>query len=133
MENIECPDWLVDGASVLVYSHAGHASGHAYCEVHETTVKRVSTTSFTIHDAPGARVSEPRIRIRGLQSVDFRRKVVPLESDEAREILARDAHDNAILRAHGAVRVWQKEGTRETRLAAINALQAIDQHEACSR
>ncbi len=115
------PEWLVPGADVLCFSSV--RNHHPVI----TTVAKVATQSFTV-TAEG----EPRFRINRCQArtgSDWNaswRRVIPLDSDHARAILASHEGKSRENRARAAVDDWVRKRNRDTRLAAIAALQAID-------
>lgn len=120
------PDWLVPGARVLLYTVF---AGGQTAQVVKTTVDRVATRSFTV-----TRDGEPRFPIAELPVANVvdvsdlvvpQRHCVPLDSAEARRMLADDRTRMLIAKADLALSRWQRERTRSARLDLIAALQAI--------
>lgn len=126
MSDVEKPDWLVEGAKVLAYSMGGATTPES---PRVTAVKKIATASFTLEHA-----QEPRFRLQSLTAHvggtwGHTRTVVSLESDAAREVIQREKDRRRMVAARNAVDKWQMKRTHETRLAAIAALQAIEQDE----
>jgi hypothetical protein len=126
MNDIEVPSWLVEGAEVLAYSP--YSSGTHRPAI--TKIKKISTKSFTL-DAEG----EPRYSLADQSHVSREawssnvRNVVPLDSDQARVEIRREKELRRVKKADSAVDEWRRKHTWESRLAAIAALQAIENDE----
>lgn len=119
------PEWLVPGASVVVYKIGGRPGNGEYAR--RDTVKTVGKVWFTLtdeRDNTRYRVRDQEIRTgSGWEVASLR--VVPLDSDEARTALARRAQHRRNLRGVLAVEAWQKDPSAEHLTAAIDALIAI--------
>lgn len=113
------PDWLVPGAKVVVHSSYGGTQRASRAEV-----AKVAVHSFTVTGSP------IRFRIDDQKHYDdtTRRltQVVPEDSPEGQKLLAASRRRMKTKRARDACQEWAREGTRETRLAAIAALQAVE-------
>lgn len=119
-------DWIAPGAEVLIYSRAARDVG-LLCPRH-TTIAKVAKASFTV-----SLEDEPRIKFDTQESarqVDtwhgYYRRVVPLGSNEARLVTDRYNRHVRLQAAKSAVDKWQRNPTRESRLAAIVALEAVE-------
>lgn len=124
----KCPDWLVEGAEIIVFSATFDLSriGRLTC----TTVKKVSTQTFSVDIA-----NSPRFRIEErpehkVHEYDLTPQfVLPLDSPEAVVIIERRQQIRLRKAAKMICELYQDEPTRENRLAAIKALQAISDEE----
>lgn len=123
----ESADWITKGTKVVVYTEGG-VSRQENPTV--TTIEKVAQKSFTVSEE-----KEPRFSIERRESAmqggawGWRRKVIPFDSDEARRMLKREQDRLLISKARAAVEKWQRLRSRENRLAAIAALQAIEVDE----
>lgn len=127
MIDTEKPEWLTEGAKVLAYSVSSGLT-HSYPKV--VTVKKISTESFSVDDD-----SEPRFSLRTLDARvggtwGHTRRIVSITSAEAKREIQRERDNRRTAYARSAVNEWQKKCTKEARLAAIAALQAIEKDEA---
>lgn len=118
------PDWIRAGAEVVVYCKGGDRTPPT---PRRATIDRVSTKSFRLEGM------DDRINIDTQESKRFGSawtgwtyRVVPIDSDEARTVLAKERSLEADHRARAAVEKWRSDRTRGNRLAAITALQSID-------
>lgn len=123
----ERPAWLVPGAPVVVKTTGGYGMR---TDVTQTTIKNVSTQFFTVNDSDGM-VNRFRVgtQDRHEQGHGGRySRVFPLDSGEARKWLDADRRAKLITVAREACYRCVNEGInrREWRLAAIKALQAIE-------
>jgi hypothetical protein len=123
-DDVQIPNWLVPGAEVMVYDDKHHAPYAV-----RTTVKKVATKSFSVTDD-----RQPRFPIKTLAAWmggawGWHRRVAPIDSDEARAALLRVDHARLMSAATLAVDTWERARTRENRLAAIAALQAVENDE----
>lgn len=118
-------DWIKPGAKVVVFT--AYSRGDENPRV--TTIAKVAKKSFTV-ETDGLRYSIDQ-QLTAIQggSWGWRRKAVPFDSDEARSLLERARHKDLIWTARMAVEMWEKKRTRENRLAAIAALQAVEVDE----
>lgn len=120
-------DWITPGAKVVVYTEGGISRDE---NPTVTTIAKVAKKSFTV-----SKDVEPRFSVDRQESAlqggtwGWRRKVVPFDSDEARQMLKREQDRRRIYRARAAVEKWERMRSRENRLAAIAALQAIEVDE----
>lgn len=119
----DTPEWLVPGAAVLAYSTGGQSQRTNSAK---TTVKKVAAKSFTVE-----REKEPRFDL-GTQSAreggtwGWTRRVVPADSDTAREVLAAERGRRLVYAADAAFDAWQRDRSPANRAAAIAALQAVE-------
>jgi hypothetical protein len=116
------PDWLVPGHEVITNG------GTFQSRITRTNVDKVASHTFTLVG------SHLRFRIKDLSYHEpgtWGRiiRVLPAESPEARKLIEEDRRRKLVLRAQKAVEDWSKRGTRELRLAAIAALQAVEDDE----
>lgn len=129
-ETAEYLDWVAPGVKVLLFNN-GRTGGPRHLV--RSVVDRVTRTTFTV-----AASDEPRFRFAHRQpngpgfevhqggDWGWRRTVVPLDSEEAREQLTAGAQRKKEAAARNAVGVWQRTPTRDNRLAAIQALQGLE-------
>jgi hypothetical protein len=122
--NDERPDWLVEGAEVLAYSDNRTSDSH---HLVKTTVKKIATRSFTLEADNEPRYSLPSCSYQAREG--NHRYVVPLDSDRARVEIRRERELRQIARARDAVDTWVLTRTADNRLAAIAALQGIENDE----
>lgn len=116
-------DWIVAGAKVLVFTDAMPGYPRS---VTRSTIEKVAKRSFTV-EGEHVRFSIDRQEHRPRNSwTASARCVVPLDSDKARAEIAAANSRNRVLAARNAVEKWERNRTRESRLTAIEALQAID-------
>lgn len=116
-------DWIVPGAKVLVFSDTppGYSRG-----IRTATIEKVAKKSFTV-EGEHVRFSIDRQEYRPTNSwTASARCVVPLDSDEAKSEMAAAESRSRVIAARSAVKEWERNRTRENRVAAIKALQAID-------
>lgn len=119
------PDWISPGTPVVLYNTGGASRNR---NVVETTIKKVAGKSFTV-DAEDTRFPIDRLHVSQGGTWGWTREVVPADSVTARHVLAEHRHLLAKNRARRAVDDWSRSPSRETRLAAITALQALDSFE----
>lgn len=120
------PDWLVAGAKVVVFNDALPSYSR---NVRVSTIAKVATKSFTV-DGERVRFSIAKQQHHsGNAFLSQTRCVVPFDSDTARAELATARHRQLVFTARDAVQKWERKRTRENRLAAIAALQAIETDE----
>lgn len=128
MTETQRPDWLKPGAEVLIWSDD---YGRDVRGVTTTTVTKVWAKTFLVDD------HADKFEIEGLKSRPkgtWARPTLcaPVDSDRARTVLEKLRHQNLMWDARMAVEAWGKQRTRENRLAAIAALQAIEVDEEAS-
>jgi hypothetical protein len=127
MTEVERPDWLKPGAEVVIWTEDNYR--RQLRGVTTTTVTKVWAETFTV--AAGTDTFE----IHGLMTKStaangFRLAFcAPAGSDEARAVLENLRHQNLSWAARKAVETWDKKRTRENRMAAITALQAVEVDE----
>jgi hypothetical protein len=109
------PDWLVDGAEVVViYAHGLSQSAN------KTRIKKVSKTSFTIEGLP------IRFRTRDQRSnYEHRRLVVPIDSAEGKKALAKQEREYLMNKIGILYLRWERDPNEPKRLELIEALQAL--------
>lgn len=115
-------DWIVPGAAVVLYSSGGPSRN--YNPTH-SRIKKVATKSFSVEDD-----REPRFDLRSQTarqggSWGWTRHCVPADSPEAAKVLAAVDRGRKANRARGAVDEWIRVRSRDARLAAIAALEAV--------
>lgn len=118
-------EWIKPGAEIVVYqSRDGQASDPV-----KTTVKTRAKKSFTVEgveDRFNLDRMETTPRGGGVWSSATRWVALYPGSEYARTLFERDRKRQVVFRAQVAVKTWQKNPNRETRLAAIEALQKIE-------
>lgn len=121
------PDWLTPGAKVIV-----HRTSTGTSRIKVTTIAKIATKSFTVADSPA------RYRLSTLDRHETGtwgawERIIPLDSDEGRELLDRERRRRLVVQARNACDRWMvaraKGSNRELRLAAIAALQAVEDEE----
>lgn len=122
-DNPTAPEWLVPGAPVVLYSEGGTSSSRG---VQTSRVVKVAKQSFTVESEPHRRFRIDTCSSRGPGTWDATRYVVPLDSDRARTELEGARRRLLASKARNAVDEWLSKRTRTTRLAAIAALQAVE-------
>ena len=127
MTETQRPNWLKPGAEVIVWSDY---HDRKYENVKHLHVLRVAGKSFTVDDE-----FEPRFPIdsfkvyTGTTWNSYYRRVMPADSDQAREIEWTVEQRRRMSAAREAVEKWEHSRTQENRLAAVAALQAIEVDE----
>jgi hypothetical protein len=116
------PEWLVPGVEVLV------VRGHWDERVTKTTVAKVHKRYFTVDYRMFAdcRFSLDRQEHRGPGMWGVTRKVIPLDGDEARSLIDADRRRRLEDQARKACEQWIVSRKRDDRLAAVAALQAVE-------
>jgi hypothetical protein len=109
------PDWLVDGAEVVVvYVNGLRRSAN------KDRIKKVSAHSFTIEGSP------VRFRLRDQRSsYEHNRRVLALDSAEGQRALAIQQREYQVNKINAWYRMWQRNLNEPKRLALIEALQAL--------
>lgn len=125
------PDWLVPGAEVVVFTIGGKGVGLGVPDAKATTITTIAAQSFCIvgsTDRFKIRTQEHYQRGDGGWSGHFggTRRVVPLDSDEGRRELDKFRRMRLERSAHVTCETWIRKRNVENRLAAIAALQAVD-------
>jgi hypothetical protein len=121
----EKPDWLIPGADVIAC-----VMGSSADRISRHRIAKVSVHSFTLEGSTTRfRVATQDYREPG--SWGRRTRIVPVDSEEGRQLLAGAQRSNVRSRAIKACEEWTRHntGTRELRLAAITALQAVEDDE----
>jgi hypothetical protein len=117
--------WIRTGVPVIVYTKNRQLSE---ARPRKTTIKRVAGKSFTV-EWQNLRFNTERLDTpRSGGSFGWSYSVTPVGSELARDLLAADQVLQAIAHARTAVDRWTKTRSREDRLAAIAALQAIEEN-----
>lgn len=104
-QEIVKPDWLVPGAEVVLYS-----TGSDRLHIRRDRVKKVAGQSFTVEGE-----HEPRFRISRMEAScgsdwsSYWRRVVPLDSDKARELLAMARRQRLISNVDSAYEDWRRD------------------------
>lgn len=120
------PDWLVDGAPVVVTSSGSGGPDR----VESTTVKKVSDHSFTVVGSNlRFRVATQDHHSAGAWSRWTR--VLHPDSDQAKKLLAADRRNELVSYARVAFERWSATGgrSREHLTSAIEALQAVEANQ----
>jgi hypothetical protein len=120
-------DWIKPGAEVVVYQSTDGPHGSRY--LRKSTVARVAKTSFSVDGIDG------RFRLDTLSTKEFggttgswwRYVAVSPDSNAARQVIAKHNHLARQNRAEDAVVRWRRNKTEEHRLAAIAALEALEE------
>lgn len=122
----ESTDWITPGAEVLVYTDA--MPGYSR-NVRFSTIAKVAKKSFTV-EGENVRFSMDQQEHRPRSSwTASTRRVVPRDSDKAHAEVSAARARGLTLKARAAVEKWERRRTRENRLAAIAALQAVEQDD----
>lgn len=114
--------WIQPGVEVVVYNNS-----RLNPTARRDRVAKVATKSFTTekgHKGERFPLDRPERRIGGTWG--HQEYVVAADSATGRAELAKQAARNRMQRARNAVAGWERNRTRENRLAAIAALQAVD-------
>ena len=119
--------WIKPGAPVIVYVKNRRPSEG---RPRETSITRVANKSFTV-EWQGIRFNIERLESPrfGGSFGGWSYSVTPVGSELARDLLAADQVLRVAAHARSAVDRWKKTRSREDRLAAIDALQAIESGE----
>lgn len=125
MTEAQRPDWLKPGAEVVVWTDG---YGRRVLHVTRATVAKVAQKSFTVEGVTD-RFDIRTMTAKGGGAWDRGRSVAPADSDQAKAVLESARHQRLTYKARAAVEAWEKKRTRETRLAAIAALQAVEVDE----
>jgi hypothetical protein len=116
MTSDDKPDWLVDGAEVVVVYSCGLTRS-----ANKDRIKKVSAHSFTIEGSP--------IRFRTWDqrssSYEHHRQVFSIDSAEGQRALAIQQREYQVNKINVLYRVWQRSPNEPKRLALIKALQAL--------
>lgn len=118
------PDWIYPGAPVVVYID-NHRRDDP--EPRDTVVDRVAKLSFTVKALPRERFKlADQHSKQGSGWSNWSYVAVPPDSEKAAAVKA--AHDRIRrdYRAWSAVDAWRRDRNRHNRLAAIAALQAVE-------
>jgi hypothetical protein len=125
--DVERPDWVVPNAAVVTYRYGRHGR---YEHVHQGVIGRVAAKSFLVDERkpgqPLVRFPIDSLRVHGGGSFGWTTYVVPADSDQARAALECARRDRLMQRARTAVDAWSRDGSREKRLVAIEALSAVE-------
>lgn len=121
------PDWLTEGAPVVLWdSRRTGFLGEPDPDAVVTTVKKISTTSFTVHG------EDTRIYFKGMRSTEkgssfnhYHRLADRPESDKAQQALAKTARARLKVAASRAVDAWQKLDNANTLTTALYAMIAL--------
>lgn len=118
----EAPDWIAPGTPALVIA------GRERCLVTEVSIAKVYKRYFTVSGPP---YSDKRFRLdrQTTPSGDSWTPdpvVVPLGSPRAERALAAARRRAMVADAVSACDAWMRSKTRTNRLAAIHALQAVE-------
>jgi hypothetical protein len=109
------PDWLVDGAEVVVVYVSGLTRS-----ANKDRIKKVAAHSFTIEGSP------IRFRTRDQRSsYEHNRQVFALDSAEGQRALAIQQREYQVNKINALYRMWQRSPNEPKRLALIEALQAL--------
>lgn len=117
-------DWITPGAEVVTYSTGSNR------DVRRQAIEKVAKRSFTVTDGSRFPIDSLQRHEGGTWGRSVH--VVPADSETALEELAGAVRRRLMDDASRAVDEWVRNRTRENRLAAIVALQAIDDDEVTS-
>lgn len=123
----ETPAWVVPGTPVLVI--AGRDGMHLTV----TSIAKVHKRYFTVdhYIYTDKRFSLDRQEARAGDIWTTNPVVVPVGSPRGREVLAEKRRRVLVRHAETACTKWQRDPTRDNRLAAIAALQAVEDESCC--
>ncbi len=114
--------WIVPGAEVVVFSN-----DHRYPRARRDRIEKIAKKSFTVEDGqPGERYQLKDACRRTGGAFGYTEEVVPADSEAGQTALTDPIRRNKVGRARNAVTAWERDRTRENRLAAIAALQAVE-------
>lgn len=118
-ESAERPDWLVPGADVAAIRGYGHDR-----RITKTRINKIATTTFSIVGSTARfRISDQSYREPGAWGTRIR--IMPLHSEEVREVQDQARYRRLENLAAHAVEAWRRERSEQNRVAAIEALQAL--------
>jgi hypothetical protein len=123
----ERPDWIVPGADVLV------VKGFREQTIARTKIAKVYKRYFTVElnwcATDRFDLERQEHRSPGMWTSDVH--VYPIDSDKARELIDQARRRRLVSKAREACDRWSRAtaGVRELRLAAIAALQAVEDDE----
>lgn len=118
-------EWIVAGAEVLLYAAKKTVDGTGPTR---TRIKEVDDKSFSLEDSSQYRFNlhdQSSQRVSRL-SPWGRMLVVPIDSDTARSVLAEEHSRQLMQVARLVADSWSKYPTRNGRLYAIKALEAVE-------
>ena len=121
-DNPTRPEWLARDEQVVIYTETGRDSGRS---VTLDIVTKVDALRFTVSGGNQFRVSDGAL-CDPFNRYGFIRYAIPLTSPEGYAEIARDARERRMINAQDGSARWQRSLSREDRLAAIEALQALD-------
>jgi hypothetical protein len=119
MGTVDKPDWLVDGAEVVVVRHGNRTEG-----AFKARIKKVSTKSFTLEGSPSRFRNDTQIHHEPGTWSGYS-QVFPRGSTEADEALRRKEHEQLKNKVDALYLLWQRGHTEPKRQALIDALQAL--------
>ena len=128
MTETQRPDWLKPGAEVVIWTDD---YGRRVLNVTHAKVAKVAQKSFTV-EGTSDRFDVQRMTAKGGGAWDRARHVAPVDSEKAKAVLEESRQQQLTYRASAAVDQWNKKRTRENRLAAVTALQAVEVDEVSS-
>jgi hypothetical protein len=115
----EAPEWLVEGARVVVYSMVGLTT-----TARLTKVKKIFKRQFSVEDsAEKFNIYTQSRRCGGTWGVTY--YVVPADSAEGRRLIAGELRRRAEVKARRAFDGWLRESSEDNRLAVIKAFEAL--------
>lgn len=120
----EKPDWIETGTKVLCYT-VGRVDS-----LRVTEIAKVASKSFvlTATEEGRFRIAKNPSRHEG-GTWGWSRCVIPLDSDEARKKIRMSKMKSLRTAANYACRAYIQDATTDNRLAAIAALQAVEEDE----
>lgn len=118
-------DWIKPDAPVVIYREQHGKPESLLCE---TTIKRVAAKSFTINGRWYYRfdMETQRTKQESFGWHYYRYVAVRPEAEVVQELRDAQRREQLKIRANDAVEAWQKDRSRGNRLAAIEALQAVE-------
>lgn len=116
------PEWIKEGGFVVVYQEGSQSARTA----EKTIIKRVAVHSFTVHSTDVRfRLDDQRTKRQGSSWQGWTMRCVPLDSDEARGLLAARRLIALKAKARDLCEAWIRDSTEAKRQAAVNALNAV--------
>ncbi len=121
MTEIEHPDWIAEGTEVLTFN----TGNSLLTSLRKSVITKVTKTQFAIHgDEKRFKIANEPGRHDG-GTWGWTKRVIPLSSDEAHGYLEQRRAQHFRNKAQAACDAYSVRQSKENRLAAITALQAV--------
>jgi hypothetical protein len=118
-ESVEKPDWLVPGVEVAAIRGYGQDQ-----RITRVRIKKIAAKTFSIEGSTAQfRISDQSHREPGAWGTRIR--IVPLHSEEVREVQDQARYRRLEILAVHAIEAWRRGRSEQNRIAAIEALQAL--------